>query len=224
MASDSGVDSSLDSDSTRASSLPEYPRDLEIAVVFSDGTRCSLRPIRPDDAVPLVKFHEHLSQRSTYLRFFTVHPTLSAGEVERFTSVDYVDRLALVVETEGKLIAVGRFDRHVGTAEAEVAFVVADDYQHHGIGSLLLDELARAARARGITTFLADTLCENKPMLDVFRHSGFEMSTDIDCGTVSLRFGIRVTESYCAALAVRDQARQMTRRPMIGPVQRGNEC
>jgi hypothetical protein len=61
-------------------------------------------------------------------------------------------------------------------------------------------------------------------MLDVFRHSGFEMSTDIDCGTVSLRFGIRVTESYCAALAVRDQARQMTRRPMIGPVQRGNEC
>ncbi len=224
MASVSGAGSSLDSDSTRASSPPAYPRDLEIAVVFSDGPRYSLRPIRPDDAVPLVEFHEHLSHRSTYLRFFTVHPALSAGEVERFTTVDYVDRLALVVETEGKLIAVGRFDRHAGTAEAEVAFVVADDYQHHGIGSLLLDELGRAARARGITTFLADTLCENKPMLDVFRHSGFEMSTDIDCGTVSLRFEIRLTDSYREALAMRDQARQITRRPMIGPVQRGIEC
>jgi len=116
---------------------PVYPRDLEIAVVFSDGARYSLRPIRPDDAAPLVEFHEHLSHRSTYLRFFTVHPTLSAGEVERFTSVDYVDRLALVVETEGKLIAVGRFDRHVGTAEAEVAFVVADDYSTTGSGRSL---------------------------------------------------------------------------------------
>ncbi len=159
---------------------------------MSDGTWCLLRPIRPDDAERLIEFHQHLSQRSTYLRFFTVHPTLSAKEVKRFTTVDYEDRLALVVERDGQLIAVGRFDRIVGTPEAEVAFVVADDYQHHGLGSLLLDELARAARARGIRTFVAETLCENKPMLDVFHHSGFDVSSKIDCGTVWLRFGIEM--------------------------------
>src|ERR1700729_571535 len=122
----------LDSKSTRVSGLtspPNYPRELERKVVLSDSTRCNLRPIRPDDADLLVGFHRHLSPRSSYLRFFTYHPTLSASEVERFTSVDYVDRLALVVEVDGKLIAVGRFDRHVGTSEAEVAFVVADEYQ-----------------------------------------------------------------------------------------------
>jgi GNAT superfamily N-acetyltransferase len=203
---------------------PNYPSDLGVELVLSDGTRCCLRPIRPDDALLLVTFHGHLSQRSTYLRFFTVHPTLSAGEVERFTSVDYVDRLALVVETGEMLIAVGRFDRRVGTSEAEVAFVVADDYQHHGLGSLLLDELARAARTRGIRTFLAETLFENRTMLDVFHHSGFEVSSKIECGVVSLRFGIEMTESYRAALAARDQMRQVNRCPSIGQVEGTRKC
>ena len=124
---------------------PNYPLRLE-REVESGNLRYRVRPIRPDDAPMLIEFHEHLSPHSCYLRFFSFHPTLSATEVDRFTCVDYKDRLALVAETHDHLIAVGRYDRHVGTPEAEVAFVVADDYQHHGIGSLLLDELVRAAR------------------------------------------------------------------------------
>lgn len=205
-------------------SPPNYPSDLGALVVLSDGTRCGLRPIRPDDAERLIEFHQHLSIRSTYLRFFTVHPILSAKEVERFTTVDYEDRLAFVVERSGKLIAVGRFDRIIGTSDAEVAFVVADDYQHHGLGSLLLDELARAARARGISTFVAETLCENKPMLDVFHHSGFDISTKIDYGTVWLRFGIEMTESYRRALAARDENRQVRRVSAAEPIKVPDEC
>jgi GNAT superfamily N-acetyltransferase len=205
-------------------SPPNYPSELERKVVLSDSTRCNLRPIRPDDADLLVAFHSHLAPRSTYLRFFTFHPTLSADEVERFTSVDYVDRLALVVEVDDQLIAVGRFDRHVGTSEAEVAFVVADEYQYHGVGSLLLDELAQAARARGITTFLADTLSENHTMLNVFRHSGFEMSSNSEYGTVTLRFEIGLTESYRVALVARDDARQVTPSPLIEADQGAIEC
>jgi GNAT superfamily N-acetyltransferase len=205
-------------------SPPNYPTNLGALVILSDGTRCTLRPIRPDDAERLVEFHQHLSQRSTFLRFFTVHPTLSAEEVKRFTTVDYVDRLAFVVERSGQVIAVGRFDRLVGTPEAEVAFVVADDYQHHGLGSLLLDELAQAARARGIATFVAETLCENKAMLDVFHHSGFDVSTKIEYGTVSLRFGIEMTESYRGALAVRDEDRHVSRLPVVGSVEDSVEC
>jgi GNAT superfamily N-acetyltransferase len=204
--------------------LLNYPSELGAQVVLSDGTWCVLRPIRPDDAERLIRFHQHLSQRSTYLRFFTVHPTLSTEEVKRFTTVDYKDRLALVVERDGQLIAVGRFDRIVGTPEAEVAFVVADGYQHHGLGSLLLDELARAAKARGITTFVAETLCENKPMLDVFHHSGFEVSSKIDCGTVRLRFGIEITESYRDALAARAESCHVRRLPVVEPIEISGEC
>lgn len=185
----------------------DYPLDLERDVVSDHGERYHLRPIRPDDAAALVGFHQHLSARSVYLRFFSFHPALSAAEVARFTRVDYVNRLALVATAEHRLIAVGRFDRTLGDTEAEVAFVVADEYQHHGIGSLLLDELARAARQRGVHTFRAETLCENKAMLDVFHHSGFPVNSSIEFGTVTLRFPIDLTDTYQFALAQREARR-----------------
>jgi len=184
-----------------------YPHDLERDVVGDGGLRYHVRPIRPDDAERLVAFHEHLSPHSVYLRFFTFHPTLSEGEVERFTTVDYVDRLALVVTVGDGLVAVGRFDRAPGETEAEVAFVVADEFQHHGIGTLLLDELARAARERGVETFRAETLAENSAMLDVFRHAGFPVTSSIEYGTVTLRFPIALTDDYRAALAARETTR-----------------
>ena len=180
-----------------------YPHGLERDVVTEDGLRYRVRPIRPDDASRLVAFHGKLSTRSVYLRFFTVHPTLSETEVRRFTTVDYVDRLALVAMVEDRLIAVARYDRAPGATEAEVAFVVADDYQHHGIGSTLLDDLADAARARGVTAFRADTLAENHAMLDVFRHTGFPVSARTEYGTVTLRFPIAPTADYEAARARR---------------------
>jgi len=189
---------------------PDYPADLCRDVLSDGGTRYHVRPIRPDDAAHLVAFHQHLSPRSVYLRFFTFHPVLSKVEVTRFTHVDYVNRLALVVTVDDCLIAVGRFDRQPGDSEAEVAFVVADDYQHHGIGSLLLDELARAARQRGILTFRAETLCENHTMLDVFRHAGFPLQSQVEFGTVTLRFPISPTPMYETALAERESARGVT--------------
>lgn len=168
---------------------PGYPAELEGTALLADGTAIEVRPIRPDDAARLVEFHSRLSPTSVYLRFFGAHPKLSPKEVERFTCVDYRDRLALVVEVGGQLTAVGRYDRLEG-AEAEVAFVVADDYQHHGIGTLLLERLAEAARQRGITGFFAQTLAENRTMLDVFFHSGYLVTTGSDGELVEVRFAI----------------------------------
>jgi len=184
-----------------------YPRHLEREVVSDAGTRYHLRPIRPDDAPGLIDFHAHLAARSVYLRFFSFHPELSAKEAEHFTSVDYSNRLALVAERDGRLIGVGRFESGPGETEAEVAFVVSDEFQHHGIGSVLLDELARAARERGILSFRADTLAENRAMLDVFHHAGFPVSSSVDFGTVTVRFPIDLCESYRAALARREAER-----------------
>ena len=187
-----------------------YRSDLERDAVSLEHFHIRVRPIRPEDADALVRFHDHLSERSCYLRFFSVHPHLSQKEVERFTRIDYRDRLALVAEHDGQIIAVARYDRRPETTEAEVAFVVADQCQHHGIGSLLLDELAAAARERGITIFLADTLEENHAMLDVFTHSGFPITRHCEYDTVSLRFPIALSPSYEAALAQRRCGWQLT--------------
>lgn len=166
-----------------------YPVELE-ADVAGDFGLLHVRPIRPGDGPALVEFHEGLSRESQYLRFFTTHPHLSAREVERFTVVDYRDRLALVIELGHDLIGVGRFDRLLGTSAAEVAFVVADAYQHHGLASMLLQRLAAAARERGIDRFLAETLPSNQAMLGVFRESGYEVSSRFDQGVVKVEFPI----------------------------------
>lgn len=187
-----------------------YPAELEHEVSWTDGTTCRVRPIRPDDGPRLAAFHHRLSTRSSYLRFFTIHPELSADEIERFTRVDYDGRLALVAEHDGALVAVGRYDRLPDSTEAEVAFVVSDEFQHHGIGTLLLDDLAAAARPRGITTFCASTLAENHTMLGVFLHSGFRVTSSRDYETVSLCFSIEPDDQYRAALAARRSA------PLVG--------
>jgi len=183
--------------------MRSYPHELEHEVVWPDGLTCKVRPIRPEDGPGLAGFHNRLSTRSAYLRFFTIHPKLSAQEIERFTRVDYDDRLALVVEHDDLLIAVGRYDRLADSSEAEVAFVVSDDYQHHGIGTLLLDDLAEVALKRGIITFVASTLAENRAMQGVFSHSGFQVSSSRDHETVLLRFSIVPDAHYEAAVAAR---------------------
>jgi GNAT superfamily N-acetyltransferase len=199
-----------ESELTDAAEL-NYPSELEGDVLSNGQFRYHVRPIRPDDGPRLVAFHHHLLPHSIYLRFFTFHPELSAKEVEHFTCVDYVNRLALVAESEDRLIAVGRYDKAPGETEAEVAFVVSDEVQHHGIGALLLDELARAAWQRGITSFRAETLCENHTMLDVFRHSGFPLSTSVEYGSVTLRLPIEPTDAYRTMLASRNASRQWQR-------------
>lgn len=176
---------------TRPTPMPlGYRADLECDVTTMSGTRVHVRPIRPEDASRLVAFHSDLSPRSVYRRFFSSHPKLSDKEVERFTCVDYVDRLALIAEIGDRMVAVARYDCAPGTSEAEVAFVVADDCQHHGIAPLLLESLADTAWRVGITTFVASTLMENREMLNVFTSSKFAVSTSLDSGVVDVRFKI----------------------------------
>jgi GNAT superfamily N-acetyltransferase len=149
-----------------------------------------VRPIHPDDSLRLAVFHEALSPQTLYMRFFSPHPKLTEREVYRFTHVDFADRLALIAEIDGELVAVSRYERQTGTSEAEVAFVVADAWQHHGIASVLLDLLARSAWLCGIDTFTAVTLADNHDMLHVFSHSAFDVSTHLSGGVIDVRFSI----------------------------------
>ncbi|HVA03676.1 MAG TPA: GNAT family N-acetyltransferase [Acidimicrobiales bacterium] len=144
----------------------------ESVVELSDGITVHIRPIDPDDASALRAFHARLSRESIVLRFFGAHPCLSDAEVHSFTEVDGVDRLALVAELGPKIVAVARYDRTPGRDEAEVAFVVDDAFQGHGLATILLQRLTDAARGQGIRWLVADTLSENFRMLNVFRHSG----------------------------------------------------
>lgn len=176
-----------------------YPVALETDIEVRTGAKLHLRPIRSDDAAKLIAFHSKLSFDSIYRRYFSMHPELTPREVAHLTEVDYIDRLALVVEDGDDLVAVGRYDREPLTTTAEVAFVVRDDYQHLGLGRRLLAALADAARERGITTFAAETLFENRNMMSVFRHSRFPVTSSVSDGQISVRFSIEPAEDTVVA-------------------------
>jgi GNAT superfamily N-acetyltransferase len=159
---------------------------LSDTISLSDGTVVTVRPIAASDAESLVAFHRGLSARSVYLRYFTLHRNLGDKEVFHLTHCDGCDRLALVVESEGVLIAVGRYDRLDDPTRAEVAFVVADGFQHHGIATMLLARLAQSARQVGVTHFIAEVLDENKAMLGVFFDAGYPIEHNRKWGTVDL--------------------------------------
>ena len=188
-------------ESTRTS---EYPAHWEADVVLRDGSTAHLRPIRPDDAEELARMHRQQSQTSIYLRFFTYKSSLSSKELQRFTQVDHRDRVALIVLRGGEIIGVGRYDRLDDPLEAEVAFNIADSQQGRGLGSILMEHLAVAARENGIRRFSAEVLPENRKMLSVFQESGFEISRRFDDGVVAVEFSIDPTAKVRAVMESRE--------------------
>jgi acyl-CoA synthetase (NDP forming)/GNAT superfamily N-acetyltransferase len=182
-----------------------YPKEWELDALLRDGTPVHVRPIRPDDEDALVAFHSRLSPHTIYRRFFSPRPVLPPKDVHRFTNVDYHDRMALVAEIGGEMAGVARYDRQTAPNEAEVAFVIEDRHQGRGLGSLLLEHLAGAARERGFEYFVAETLAENRSMLGVFRDAGFVAERRFEDGLIHLRFPIAQTEEALEAMGERER-------------------
>jgi acyl-CoA synthetase (NDP forming)/RimJ/RimL family protein N-acetyltransferase len=175
-------------------------------VLLSDGTAVHLRQIRPDDAAAIVEFHSRMSDRTRYLRYFSPYPRIPERDLERFVNVDHRDREAFVVVSGPRIMAVGRYERlGPDSPEAEVAFVVEDAHQGRGIGSVLLEYLAHAARDHGITRFVAEVLPENGGMLRVFSDFGYQIQRRYADGVVHLSFPIAPTEKSREVQESREQ-------------------
>lgn len=177
----------------RAPSMGDTPGDARQYCADAstlDGLKIRIRAIRPDDQERL---HEHfagLSQRSVYFRFMGLRRDLSAQDLKRLTELDFKNHvgLAATITDDGRerFIGVGRYVRGANPRRAEVAFAVLDAYQGRGIGTLLLTHLALIAREGGVEEFEAEVLADNRQMLEVFAHSGFERGSLFESGVLHL--------------------------------------
>jgi len=180
-----------------------YPARWEADVVLVDGGTAHVRPIRPDDAARILRFHARQSERSIYFRYLSPRPRLTDRELVRLTTVDYLDRMAFVALLGDDIVGIARYDRPVDQESAEVAFFVDDAHQGRGIATLLLEYLATAARENGIPGLVATTLPENTGMIQVFSRAGFEVRTRFAGGVVEVSLGIDPTPSGDATIAER---------------------
>jgi GNAT superfamily N-acetyltransferase len=169
----------------------DHARDYSLSDLLKDGTRVTIRAIRPDDRNRLLEAFRLLEKDSIYSRFFGNRNDLSDAEIDRAVNVDFMREVALVVTTETvrgeTIIASGRYIAIDGTnteRSAEVAFVVEEDYRGRGIASRLLAHLAALAREQNLTQFEADVLSRNSPMLAVFRRCGLPMRQRRDGGVI----------------------------------------
>jgi len=144
------------------------------------GREIEIRALRPSDQDDLLAVIDRTSRQSLYRRFFGPKRSFSEKEVAFFLNIDFTKHVALVAVTqEGGHAAIVAGGRYVTErpGSAEIAFLVIDKYQGHGIGALLLRHLANIARDAGLKEFSAEVLPDNIPMLKMFEKSGLKLSS-----------------------------------------------
>ena len=172
----------------QADQLPEpairpYPVKLVSNWKMKDGKEVVIRPIRPEDEPLMITFHEKLSERSVYLRYFQPLKLTQRTAHERLTRICFIDynrEMALVAEHkneagEPELLAIGRLSKIHGRDEGELAALAIDTSQHKGLGTELYTRLIAVAREAKLKKLISNMLPENREMRALCVKLGFKM-------------------------------------------------
>ena len=158
-----------------------------------DGSRITIRSLRHHDRDDFIAAAKRASSESIYRRFFAPRQEFSDAEVSFFVDVDFIKHVALIAVDENgeqpEIVGGGRYV--VGAAgQAELAFMVIDQYQGKGIGQALLCHLIAIAKKNGVRELIADVLADNMAMLKVFERSGFHAISSRERGTKCLALDV----------------------------------
>lgn len=171
-------------------SRARYPWEEESDVELG-GKKLKVRPVRAADLETLQDMFYRLSDDSTYLRFLQHKKSHPYEEMLDLVNLDYTSNMALVVCDESgaapDVLAMARYDVDPATGFADIAFVVRDEWQGKGLGTLLMRRMAEIGRARGLAGFTATVHATNAKMLGVFHRSGLKVRTTLDAGVYSVK-------------------------------------
>jgi acyl-CoA synthetase (NDP forming)/GNAT superfamily N-acetyltransferase len=183
--------------------------------LLADGTTVEIRPAGPADFDAVRAMHEAMSTDNTYMRFFNLNRQAAETEARRICRDPQAGRVALLALSAGEVVGCGSYQVPAGPDgprnAAEVAFAVADRMHHRGIATLLLEHLVSFARLHQITTFTAQTLADNTPMLRVFADAGLPVQCHCEDGVMEMTIplpsevGGTALDSYLDAVAERER-------------------
>ncbi len=176
-----------------------YPTRYQAPWTLKDGTAVTIRPIRPEDEPAMVRFHETISERSVYLRYFhlmNLEQRVSHDRLMRTCFIDYDREMALVAEHrnletgEIEILGVGRMTKVQGTSDAEVAVLVSDKWQGRGLGKELLARLLIVGADEKLHRLVADILPDNRGVMRICEKLGFALQHSLDDEVVHAEFKI----------------------------------
>lgn len=147
-----------------------------------NGLRLCVRPLRPDDREREIEFINSLSERTRFYRMMTPLKFLPPHLLDRLMDIDYDRRMAFVatVEQDGReqFVGIARYGETDRPDTVELGVTVTDRWQRHGIARLLISELVRFARWRGVRRIEGIVLPDNLPMIELAKSLGFHVRHD----------------------------------------------
>ncbi len=164
----------------RVPSEISFPRSAHR--LTKNGAEFVIRQICPADEPLMIKFHRGLSERSVYMRYFESLSLAARTAHKRLAQICFADpeRQTVLVAVhknpdtlEERIVAVGRLSKMQDPRIAEVALLVADEFQGQGLGSELLRILIDSARSQQITRITGEMLRDNTAMQRLLRKFGF---------------------------------------------------
>ena len=144
---------------------PHHAHVYGETVELADGAEVVIRPIEPEDETELRRGLEHLSALTAFRRFHAHRADADPEEWEDLTRIDHVrhEALAALDPKEGSVVGVARYVCDPKQpSQAEITYVVDDEWQHRGVGSALIDRIAVRAREAGVERFIATSLAVDK--------------------------------------------------------------
>jgi acetyltransferase len=168
-----------------------YPIQHVASWTMKNGKPLTIRPIRPEDEPLMVGFHQKLSERTVYMRYFQplkLSQRTAHERLRRICFTDYDREMVLVGEYShagaSEIIAVGRLSKVHARDEGELAVLVDDRFQHLGVGTELYKRLIHIAHEERLTRLQCTVLTENREMQAICQKLGFRLSADPEDGTV----------------------------------------
>ncbi len=160
----------------------ELARNQRWVARLRDGTRVVIRAIRKQDIAMERRFIERLSPQSRRFRFLGSMTSPSTKLLEQLVDIDPTRDVALIavivdgaVETE---VGVARLSASLDGEACEFAVTVSDEWQHQGLGTLLMQKLIDSALMHGLTSMYSIDAAENTSMQEFAEHLGFHRRAD----------------------------------------------
>jgi GNAT superfamily N-acetyltransferase len=149
---------------------------------LSGGGHVLIRSINKTDASAERAFIEGLSANTQRMRFMAQIRYPSDKLINELTQVDGISQVALVAVTKDgaaeKIVGVSRYHLDAAKNHCECALVVADEWQHKGLGTALMKHLINIARSNHITAMESVEFAENTDMRTLMHELGFHLRSD----------------------------------------------
>ncbi len=160
-----------------------YPVELEETRKIN-GQTVAIRPSKPVDERRIQEHFYNMNTDDIVSRFFHEKHSFVRDDLEDLLEVDYIKNLTIVAVVGefgfGKVVAVGEYFLNPANNMAEVAFSVDKEYQGKGLGKIVINKLAEAARENGIAGFFAYTSTGNKGMIRLFKSLPYKVKTKFE--------------------------------------------